>query len=195
MLGQIRQTLLRFLAFDRIQNRTRKKLRSTIPLDQVILRTVLQGLQRQRMVIVSAEDDDRHVGTRGQHLGDRAETMGVGKREIKKDSVEPATTQLGEPIRQHGGMGDLKLIEGPLGQKILRELGIDRVVFDQQQFDHEAVPIPRQNANTVVLQGVTQGSVARGVIRMQRQVVIVGGGCLAGTWDGCSGCALHLGGD
>ena len=50
-------------------------------------------------------------------------------------------------------MGDLKLIEGPLGQKILRELGIDRVVFDQQQFDHEAVPIPRQNANTVVLQG------------------------------------------
>ena len=63
MLGQIRQTLLRFLAFDRIQNRTRKTPFHH-PLDQVILRTVLQGLQRQRMVIVSAEDDDRHVGTR-----------------------------------------------------------------------------------------------------------------------------------
>ena len=76
-------------------------------------------------------------------------------------------------------MGDLKLIEGPLGQKILRELGIDRVVFDQQQFDHEAVPTPGRTRTRWSCRGVTQGSCnGQGVIRLQRQVVIVGGGCL-----------------
>jgi hypothetical protein len=36
-------------------------------------------------------------------------------------------------------MGYLKLVERPFGKEILRELRIDRVVFYQEQFDHEWV--------------------------------------------------------
>lgn len=39
-------------------------------------------------------------------------------------------------------MRDLESVVRPFGKEVLRQFGIDRIVFNQQQFDHRLVPAP-----------------------------------------------------
>ena len=62
--------------------------------------------------------------------------MGVRERKIKEDDIEPTTAEFDQAIRQDGGMRNLESVVCPFGKKILRELGIDGVIFNQENFYH-----------------------------------------------------------
>ncbi|ULA66463.1 MAG: hypothetical protein LZF62_60066 [Nitrospira sp.] len=64
--------------------------------------------------------------------------MCVREREIEEDDIESVSAQSSESISQYGGMGNLETVQRPFGKEVLRELGVDGIVFYQEQFDHEA---------------------------------------------------------
>ena len=97
---------------------------------------MLKRLEREGMVVVPAQNDNGHAGAGSQHLGDRAQAMGVRERKIQQYHIEPASTELGKAIHQSRRMRDGEPIERPFAKDVLRELSIHRVVFNQKHFDH-----------------------------------------------------------
>ena len=64
--------------------------------------------------------------------------MRVWEREIEEDGVIPVSAQSSESIGQNGGMGNLETVQRPFGKEVLRQLGVDGIIFYNEQIDHEA---------------------------------------------------------
>ena len=64
------------------------------------------------------------------------ETIGIRERKIEEDDIKPTTAEFDQALRQNGGMRNLELVVGPFGKEILRELGINGIIFNEKDFDH-----------------------------------------------------------
>ena len=64
--------------------------------------------------------------------------MCIREGEVEKDDIEPLSAQPGESIGQDRRMGDLKSVQRPFGQEILRQLGVNGIVFYEKELDHKA---------------------------------------------------------
>src|ERR1700704_351712 len=112
--------------------------------DEVILRPLLDGLKSQALVAHAAEDDNRDRRTGGMDLSDRRETECIRERQVQEHGIEPLTAEKRESLPQRFRPGNLELLHAPFRKKILRELSVDVIVFDEERFDHLTPSLSRE---------------------------------------------------
>src|SRR6267143_4955940 len=116
----------------------------TLPFDKVILRPLLDGLKSQVLVAHAAQDDNGDRWTGGMDLSDRRETERIRERQVQEHGIEFLTAQKREPLSQCFRTGNLELLDAPFRKKILRELSVDVIVFDEERFDHLTPSLSRE---------------------------------------------------
>ena len=120
------------LALDRVLHRPEQQVAIDPALHEVVLRAALHRVERERLVVVAREHDDRHLGRVREHFAEGVEAGAVGKREIEehelglleREDFEPA----GEPFRHRDVEGRGRI----LGEHLADEPRVAGVVLDQQ---------------------------------------------------------------
>jgi hypothetical protein len=108
----------------------------TLTFDEVILRPLLNGLQRQTLVAHAAQNDNGDRRTGGMDLSDGRKTERIRERQVQEYGIESFTAQKRESFSQRFRTDDLELLNAPLRKKILGELSVDVIVFNEEHFDH-----------------------------------------------------------
>ena len=119
------------LALHRVGDRAADRGAVDATLDQVVLRALLHGLDREQLVLKAAQDHDRHVGRGGPQLHQRLEAARVRQREVEQHAVGALGHQLVRASVSVRDVGELEL-RARLRQQLLHEAGVAGVVLDQQ---------------------------------------------------------------
>jgi len=130
------QLLFAALALDGITQGTGHGRTVLLTFYQVILRAAAHGLQGERLIMQTAEHDDRQMGRRGLELAQGVETVGIGKREIEQHGIEVGAPGLAQGLRQAHHMDDVKCCRTRLAQPLPHETRVAGIVFDQQDVCH-----------------------------------------------------------
>ena len=64
------------------------------------------------------------------------EPIGIGQGEIKEDGIVAIACKMSKRFAESRDVGDVELFNAPFSQDVPSEVGIDIIVFDQQQFDY-----------------------------------------------------------
>ena len=126
------ELLLVALALDRVLHRAQQQLAVDLAFDEVVLRAALHREERERLVVVAREHDDRHLGRMGIDLGEGLEPVAVRKREVEQDELGFLEREQLQPARQPVGAAQPERCRGILAQHLLDEARVSRVVLDQQ---------------------------------------------------------------
>lgn len=123
---------LRLLALDGVSDRPDDDFGRRLSLDEVVLGAVLDGLQRQRVVFRSRQDDERQVRRGADQAVQRLEFLGVGQTEIEQRDV---IRLVREPI--DGASNGGRVVEPDTRdrrslQHRLRECRLIRIVLDEE---------------------------------------------------------------
>ncbi len=134
---------LALLSLDRVADGSRELGAVGLALDQVVLRTHMNGVHGQRLVLVAAQHDDRHAGGERLRLGDRIETFAVRQREVEQDAVRRLLPEHRGGRREgahagHHELGAGLLIGGLVGQHLLHEPRVLGRILDQQDRERRA---------------------------------------------------------
>ena len=103
----------------------------------------MDGLQGRSLIRESTQHHDRNAGARALNFLQRGEAVSIREREVEQDGLEAITSQGRQRLLQVGDVNHLELVCIPVRQDILRQLGVDRVVFDEEDLDHTGPPEPR----------------------------------------------------
>ena len=76
------------LALDRVAQRANQAAGIDLSLDQIILRALLQGFDRHALVVETAEDHQRNVGSRDMRPADGFQALRVRQAEVEKNDVD-----------------------------------------------------------------------------------------------------------
>jgi hypothetical protein len=82
-------------------------------------------------------------------LPDRRETERIRERQVQEHGIESLTAEKREPFPQCFRTGNLELLDAPFRKKILRELSVDIIVFDEEHFDHPTASLSHEPLSSV----------------------------------------------
>jgi hypothetical protein len=121
-------------AFDGIPQGPREVPAVGFALDQVVLRTVLDGGDRQLGFRGRGEHDDGHVGGMRQRASDGVQAGAVGQIQVQQDRVVRGGVEHGRRFRERAAPLHLDRWGRP-GQRTAKDAGKEIVVFDKQYVD------------------------------------------------------------
>ena len=128
MMGQLQ---LGGLALDRVADRASHEVAGGVLLHEVVLRTLLEGVQREALVVVSGQDDDRQLGLRGLDPPDAFQAARVRKREVEQGTARILLAEVLAGIGQELVMGELDVPPEAVGQHLGHERGVVAAVLYQ----------------------------------------------------------------
>jgi hypothetical protein len=123
----------------------------TLTFDEVILRPLLNGLKSQALVAHAAQDDNGDRRTGGMDLSDGRETERIRERQVQEYGIKSFTAQKRESFSQRFRTGNLELVNAPFRKKILSELSVDVIVFDEERFDHLTSSLSRESLSRFLI--------------------------------------------
>src|SRR5215475_4530886 len=108
----------------------------SLTFNEIILRPLLDRLESKTLIAHTAQDDNGNRRAGGVYLSHRRKTERIRERQVQEHGIKSLTTQKHESFCQCLRTGNLKFLNAPLREKILRKLSVDVIVFDQERFDH-----------------------------------------------------------
>jgi len=127
-----RELLLRAMQYSIERKRYQEELPVDLALDEIVLRAALHREERERLVVVAREHDDRHLGRVRVHLREGLEALAVRQRQVQEHELGGLERQHLEPARQPVGAGEPERRGGIFPQHLLDEAGVRRVVLDEE---------------------------------------------------------------
>ena len=103
VVGLVLELHLVALALDRVLHRAQQQLAVEAALDEVVLRPALHRGERERLVVVAGEHDDRHRGRVRVDLGEGLQAMAVGQRQVEQHQRGVVRRELLQAVRQAVG--------------------------------------------------------------------------------------------
>ena len=145
-LALLQQLLRGLLALDGVTNGPRNLPPVGLPLDQVVLHTLLDRRQANALVVGAGQHHDRQPGRRVVGAPIRFRSGAVGQRQVQQEHVEGLLDQARQGVLQPLHPGEFKAARAGLGQGLPQEVGVGRAVLHQQDADevgvHGAMPPP-----------------------------------------------------
>jgi ABC-type oligopeptide transport system substrate-binding subunit len=89
-------------------------------------------------------------------LSDGRKTERVRERQVQEHGIKSLTAQKRESLSQGFRTGNLELLDAPFRKKILRELSVDVIVFDEERFDHLTSSLSREPLNSPPVRGANR---------------------------------------
>ena len=131
---------LGLLALDGVADRPDDDFGRRLSFDEVVLGAVLDGLQRQRVVFRSRQDDERQVRRRPDQAVQRLEFLGVGQAEIEQRDVIRLVREAID-----GASNGCRVVEPDARgrrslQHRLRECRLIRIVLDEEDPERRLGP-------------------------------------------------------
>ena len=114
VVGLVLELLLVALALDRVLHRAQQQLAVELALDQVVLRAALHRVERELLVVVAGQHDDRHLGECAYTLAkvsspwlsgsDRSSSTSAGL--LRGEELQAAREAIDAGCSWNGGIGD-----------------------------------------------------------------------------------------
>jgi hypothetical protein len=118
---------------DRVPQRTHDQPAVDVALDQVVLGTLVDSLERQRLVAVPRHHHHRRGGRTGAHRAKRLEPIAVGQRQIQQHRVRRRRLDRGERLREPLDVHDREPPASFLLDPELREPGVRLIVLHEEE--------------------------------------------------------------
>ncbi len=121
------------LALDRVADGTTDERGVGLPLDEVVLRSFVERLEGQRLVVRAAQDHHRDVWHGGLEPPQTLQALGVGQREVEQDAVHLVCEHVHAGFGEGDHMSHLEAPGPPVAKHLADQAGVARVVFDEQK--------------------------------------------------------------
>src|SRR3712207_4837544 len=147
------ELLLRPLAFDCVANGPCYEVAISLALDEVVLGPHVQRLERDSLVLLAAQDHQRHPRGRRPHPAHGLQPARIRQREVEQDHVELRFAQVFERLVETLGVRNLEIGGGgSLREQYVDQPAVCRVVLNQQHPDGRSLHYARS------LPSLTRGS-------------------------------------
>jgi hypothetical protein len=124
------------LALDRVVHRAQQQLAVEAAFDQVVLRAALYRRERERIVVVAGEHDDRHRRRVRIHFGEGVQAEAVGQRQVQDHQRGLAGRQVLQPDRQAVRDVNAEWRGGIFRDHLADQPGVARIVLDKEDVMH-----------------------------------------------------------
>ena len=131
------------LALDGVADGPPQQVAVGVALDQVVLGALLDGLERDVLVLLAAEHHDRYLWRAGAHGLQTLQARGVGEREIEQDAAQIFVHERRLGLGDRAPMVDHDRSTKLLLQEMPDEQGVLRTVLDQRDPDRASARTSR----------------------------------------------------
>ena len=106
-----------------------------LPLDQIVLRAVVQGICGKQLRIADGQYHQGNMRPGGAHAADGLRTVRVGQSEVQQDDIDAIARQVLFRFTHALHVCHFDLVRGLLLEHLAEQACVARVVLDQQQPD------------------------------------------------------------
>ena len=133
-MGHVHQAQFGILALDGMAQRAGDQVAVALPLDEVILGAFLHDFDGGGFVVERAQYDDGDLLADRLDAADRRQGVGIGHRDVGQHDIVAPLFELEDRLVDAADMGELEAVHVDLGQQLLDQPDIVRIVFYEQDF-------------------------------------------------------------
>ncbi len=123
------------MAFQRIDKATCHKPRCRFRFAEEFLCAFANGLAAQDVVSDAGKHDDRHGAADAAQTAQCFKAAAIGQIEIEDHRIHRCFFELGDGVRQPRHKRDLEIAIGQVFQMFAREIGVARIILDEQKLE------------------------------------------------------------
>ena len=129
----LRQSFLGAFAFDGVTHGTRNNpCVHRVPFHEIVLRSLVHRVHRERLVVLSAEHNDRRLRRCRRHALERFQSRAIRQCKVQQHEIDSAARQPFNSLFQRYRKHQFEIRKRRLRQILLQQTRIPGVILDQQ---------------------------------------------------------------